>query len=64
MLNCRRCGQALNGPIDAQHITVCPRCGKRWQLTTDHTQIQDTRLVIQPVTHASAVPQIGEKPNG
>ena len=60
VLDCRRCGSNLTGEVDAKHLTVCPQCGKRWQLTEDHAAIQDTPLIVNSVGHASKVPRIGE----
>jgi uncharacterized Zn finger protein (UPF0148 family) len=64
MIQCKRCRTQLNGPVDKTGVTVCPNCGKRWQLTPDRAAIVSTTLQIQPVEHASEVPQLGENRNG
>lgn len=58
---CNRCGAALTDEVDTAGVTVCPGCGKRWQLTPDRAAIAATTLEVHDATHDAAVPQIGDR---
>ena len=47
MPTCKKCNAPLTGEVDTTNITVCPKCGKRWQLTADRTAIQSTTITVQ-----------------
>ena len=47
--DCKRCKTPLSGEV-IEHITVCPSCGKRWELTPDLTAIKSITLEVQDAT--------------
>lgn len=61
---CPRCGACLEGPVNEAGITPCPKCGKRWRLNTDRTDIYDVTLDVHSVDHKMPVPRIGDNHNG
>ena len=61
--NCKRCNTRLTGKIRYNH-TICPNCGKRWELTKDYAAIKTTVLQVQDGEHILNSPTIGDKPNG
>ena len=58
--NCARCGAQLIAPL-VDRLTVCPDCGKRWELTADGAAIVGTTLQVQPVTHGTKTRLQGER---
>jgi hypothetical protein len=44
--NCKRCNTPLSGQVTGG-LTVCPGCGKRWELTPDCLAIKTTVLTVR-----------------
>jgi len=62
--NCKRCNTPLSGLV-VNHITTCPTCGKRWELTPDCLAIKSYTLDVhsaQLVTVSTF--KIGDSNNG
>lgn len=51
--DCNKCGTELTGDVDAEDITVCPGCGKRWRLTADHSAIYNYSLEVHSAKHVA-----------
>lgn len=58
---CNDCGTRLDRLVENDK-TLCPKCGRWWELTQDRQHINIT-LVVQDVTHRN-VSIIGRQHNG
>ena len=62
--DCKRCKTPLSGEV-IEHITVCPSCGKRWELTPDLTAIKSITLDVHDAQLVMATTfKIGDSSNG
>lgn len=62
--NCKRCNTPLSGEVIG-HITVCPSCGKRWELTPDCLAIKSITLEVQDAQLITVSTfKIGDSNNG
>jgi Zn finger protein HypA/HybF involved in hydrogenase expression len=62
--DCKRCKTPLDGEV-IEHITVCPSCGKRWELTPDCLAIKSITLEVQDAQLITVSTfKIGDSNNG